>query len=1402
MRKIILRMNLRISFIICCFVVSSVSGQLNNLKFENLDVVDGLSSSTCSEIFQDKEGYLWFGTIDGLNKYNGYEFEIFRSIKNDTTSISNNRINKIEEDSAGNLWIGTNNGLNLLNKRTNKFLRINLYRNFSLSKNSQQIINDLLYDDINNVLWVGTNNGVIKIDLNDDNLNTANYEYSYYLNDHSNINSLDNNSVNVITKDENESIWVGTNGDHLNKYNENTDSFERVLIENLEPYELNHIPKKVFIDNEGDFWIGNDLSNLILWNKDKNKFNHISLLDKHVPILGFYQDKNGLFWVSTDVKGIYVFSKSKGQVKLLNHIVNDFSDPFSLPNNKGSKIFQDNKEVYWVGSYDKGVSKYDPSNYPFGYYFYKPLDTSGLSEKTIQSVLQDSKGRIWLSAYNGGLNLFDEKNKTFKHFGKSNRKSESLSSNKIMNTFESHDGFIWVCTLDGGLNKFDPETNTFEKFNNNPEDSMSIGQNSVWAGVEDSKHRIWLALRTEGISLYNPKNKKFKNFKRTFESEKSLLSNNVICVFVDSKNRLFFGTSLGVNYVDLNKLNEFIPEELEFEKLEGKSTKGIGINYITEDHLGNIWLGSDDGIYKLDSDLNISKSYSSQNGLPNNLVVGIKEDNNNNLWITTKGGLSLLNPTSEQIKNFNIHDGLQGLEFQSKSITKTKDGRIIVGGVNGFNIFNPNEIVTPVSVSLTPQITSLKLNNKVVVAGEAINGRILMNKHVSETRSLVLKHNENYLTFEFVALFLENPERVKYAYRLKGLDNEFIGLGANRIVNHSNLEPGDYVFEVKASIDDDWSKSEVAFIGIKILPPLWKTWWAYVLYFSGAILLIWFFMRLYSKSFQKNQEHKLDLMKIQFFINVSHEFRTPLTLILNPLEKILSGLHNSELVKSSAMSAQRSAMRLLHLVNQLLDYRKMDAGMAPLQLEKGDIVSFGKDIFLLFKGLAAKKEIDYQFICSSKKIVSLFDFDKIEKIITNLVSNAIKFTENGGEITIFIKEIIVNEKNKNYFSLQKEKIGNHVEITIEDNGVGLDKEQLENVFSRFYNLDLSKSGTGIGLNFTKALVEIHKGEITVRSKAKKGTSFRVKLPLGIKGEIEEVENVKNEFLINSLKSVEYDMLISNDDLTSDEPKEKESNQKSQTVLIVEDNRELRNHLKDDLKDLYIVKEAVNGEEGLKVASKHYPDLIISDVMMPKMDGFDMCKALKTEFDTCHIPIVLLTARSREEDLINGYQHGADAYLPKPFKMTILKARIKNLLETKERLKEKFSKLGAILPSEKLTTNSLDEAFIEKTTKVILDNISDPDFKLENVLKAVGIGRSQFYRKIQSITGQNPSNFIRSTRLRYASELLLNSAYSIKEVTHMTGFNSTAYFSKTFRELFNVSPSEFIEQNSKPEENNS
>ncbi|WP_276166027.1 hybrid sensor histidine kinase/response regulator transcription factor [Zobellia alginiliquefaciens] len=1369
---------------------TTLSAQFNTLKFENFETPEGLSSSTCSEIFQDKEGFLWFGTIDGLNRYNGYEFEIFRSVLNDPTSISNNRVNTITEDKFGRIWVGTNNGLNVYDRQTNKFTLIDLYGPLSLSSSPRKIINDVVYDLTGNAIWVATQNGAIKINLGESDY-LQNLKISYYLNDTSNNRSLDNNQVNTILTAANNELWITTDGQHLNRYDRSKDDFDRVFIQSERPYELNHIPKRVFIDDEGDFLIGNDLSNMIIWKRDKNEFRHFSLANSHIPVSNIYQDDTGILWLSTDGEGIFLYDKKTDQIT--RQIVNNLFDPFSLANDKPSIIYEDRSGILWIGSYDKGVSKLDPSKYSFGHYYYQPNNEKGLSEKIIQSVLEDAKGRIWLGAYNGGLNLFDEKNESYRHYNHVAGNNNSLSSDKILYTFESSNGKIWICTLDGGLNSFDSETEVFEQYQHSANNPQSIDQNSVWAGTEDSQNRIWLGLRTEGLNILDPRTETFYTYKNTVIKDIGLTSNIILYLFVDSKERLLIGTTLGLNVVELNNLKEFAPEEIDFGRVNEKGVEGNRINYITQDHKDNIWLGTDSGIFVLNKELKPIKSYSSLDGLPNNLVVGLEEDDNHNFWITTKSGLSFLDPEKDEIRNFNAHDGLQGSEFQTKSIEKTMDGRILAGGINGFNIFHPDHIKLPEAVKLKPLITDFKLNNKKIVKGDSLNGRVLIKDDLDAGKNIKLKYDENYISFEFVSLYFENPEQVQYAYKMHGLDDNFVQIGNNRVVNHSNLQPGDYIFEVKASVDGKWAEAGTTQLNIEILPPFWKTWWMYTLYAIAGGLILWVIMNYYTQKVREDQQHELDQMKLQFFVNVSHEFRTPLTLILNPVDKILSSINESSPMMNSAQTIQRSARRLLHLVNQLLDYRKMDVGMMPLQLEKGNIVKFSEDIFMLFKGLADQKELNYTFSADSETILAHFDLDKVEKIITNLISNAIKFTPQEGTITVSIHKVTQKVKTYDSVFFYKEKMGDYVEIIVEDSGRGLDKVQLKNIFSRFYNLDPSKTGTGIGLNFSKALVEMHGGDISVESQFKKGSKFIVKLPLNLDKEAAGTENIKNEFRINSMKAVEYEMLTTNELVTRKDFKEQVEDKNRPTVLVVEDNKELRTHLVNDLMEFYQVKQAANGEKGLKMAKKHLPDIIISDVMMPIMDGFELCKAVKSEFETCHIPVLLLTAKSLDDDKVEGYDSGADGYLSKPFVTRVLIARINNLLETKKRLRQRFSEIGGIIPASEVTTNNIDEVFLDKVTKTILDNVGDMDFKQEDLLKELGIGRSQLYRKINSLTGNNPSHFMRTVRLRKASELLKENQYSIKEISYMTGFNSTAYFSKTFRELFDVTPTEFIEK---------
>nr|WKN34555.1 two-component regulator propeller domain-containing protein [Tunicatimonas sp. TK19036] len=1368
--------------ILFCLISTYAGAQYANLKFEELSTMEGLSSSTCLEVFQDKEGFIWVGTIDGLNKYDGYDFEIFRPELGNPSSISSNRINAITEDAIGNLWVGTANGLNVFNKERKAFCRISL-QGEDVGLKARYLINTVFYDSAYNNLWVGTKNGLYRASLTGYRaMNGEQLAFKHFTHNSNNQHSLDDNDVSSIFSDAKGHIWIGSAGKYLNRFIRETETFERIFIDVEEAFELGHLPKSILVDEKDDFWIGNDLSKLVYWDRKRNTFELIASTENSIPIFELYLDDDQTKWVATDGYGLYILDK-KGDI--LQHIENDPAVPFSLPNNQPSKILQDDEGIFWIATYNKGIAKLVLSKSEFGHYFYKAGSSEGLSTGIAQSVMQDNEGRIWIGTDGGGLNLFDENTSTFQYYQHQTGNQNTLSSDKILFLEESYDGSIWVCTWDGGINRFYPQNGDVKQYKHDPRNANSIGQNTVWCAAEDDQHRLWLGTQTAGLNVYLPKHDQFKRFTHQPDNPNSILSNFVFSLFIDSKQRLLIGTSAGMSVLDLKQLSDSKLEEVIFETVQDAGILGNRINFITEDHEHNIWLGTDLGLHKLSEKLELLKTYSVKDGLPSNLIIGIQEDEQHNLWLTTKSGISRLDISKESFENFNVNDGLQGMEFQSKSITKTQDERIMAGGINGFNIFDPAEVGGNYE-GVQPIITSLKLFNEVINVGDTVDHKVLLTENIDQTDELVLNHDQGYITFEYVALYLQNPERVKYAYRMAGLEKEFVYDGKARAASYSGLAPGSYTFEVKAYLDGDLENAKVASIDIRVLPPLWKTWWAYVLYVLSFVIIAWLAIRFYVKIVREEKEHELDQLKLRFFINVSHEFKTPLTLILNPVDKILSAYNKPEAVRDSALVIQRSARRLLSLMNQLLDFRKMDLGKTPLELVKEDIVRFSKDTFLLFEDLAQSKSLNFKFESVPESLIGYFDPDKVEKILTNLLSNAVKFTDNGGSVFMTVRS-------------QKKAGKDFAEITVSDTGIGFKKEQLKEVFSRFFHVDSSKTGTGIGLNFTKGLVEIHKGQIMVESEYQKGSTFIVLLPLdkhAYKGV--QFKEMPSTYLqdTSAIRSTEYELAITDNQIYVDEALENQVDSKRPTVLIVEDNRELRLHLRNELRPQYKVREAAHGKEGLEKINKFYPDIVISDVMMPsmdmpEMDGFEMCRQVKTKLETCHIPIILLTARSLEEDRIEGYDTGADEYLPKPFNIGVLKARINNLLEAKKRLREKFSTISEMMASSEVANNTLDEAFLDKITKIILDNISDQDFRLEQLLKEVGMSRSQFYRKVSSLTGKNPSHFIRIIRLKYALGLLRKNQYSIKEIAYMSGFNSSAYFTKSFREHFGKAPNQYL-----------
>lgn len=1377
----------------------SLNAQYTHLKFENLSTSEGLSSSTCMEIFQDSEGYIWLGTIDGLNRYDGYEFTIYRPIINDPYSISNNRINAIAEDHQGYLWVGTSSGLNLFDKNSEKFYRIAIQWSDKSTASTKTTINDIFYDKKTKYLWIATKEGLGKISLNNVHLPLQEpVIFEHFTQSPGNLESLSSNEVVSIFSDNSQEIWVATDDKYLNHYLPETNHFEQIFPSTHQDQSLDHIPNSYLVDSQGNFLIGNNLAGMTYWNRLTNSLKQIHITEKNIPIFNIYQDTQKMIWISTDGYGIYLLDEN---LELVKHIIHQPSDPFSLPNDQPSFVLQDREGIFWIASYNKGISKLNFSKSLFGHFFYQSDKKDGLSDPIAQAVLQDRKGRIWIGTDGGGLHLFHEKSNSFEHINTSSGKA-ALSSDKILYLMESTDGTIWISTWDGGVNAYNPEKKQTIQYKHNPKDLLSIGQNTVWCSVQDPKNYIWLGTQNSGLNRYDPYQNRFYQYTTESNHTQGLLSNFVFSLFIDSKNRLLVGTALGLNILDLNKQPYAEKGLLKFDRLKETSLQGYRVNYIIEDYQGTIWMGTDLGLHHLASDLSLLKTYTTSQGLPNNLVVGIAQDSEGLLWITTKSGLSRFNPKTESFYNFNVHDGLQGMEFQSKSIEKLQDGRLLVGGINGFNLFDPHKIDTHLN-EVTPVLTGFKLFNNRVLPGDSVHTRILFQKPLTHLKELTLRYHEDQISFDFVALNYENPERVQYAYQMEGLDPQYIYNGTSRSANYSSIAPGTYTFRVKAKIDGTWKEAHSTALLITILPPPWKTWWAYLLYvviISGMVILGF---RYYTRKLKEEREHEMDQMKLRFFMNVSHEFRTPLTLILNPIDKILSTYNDPQAVRYSALTVQRSARRLLSLVNQILDIRKMDMGQTSLQLERTDIKSFVNELIILFQDVAKTKDIQLTFESNLSEGYCFIDTDKFEKILTNLLSNALKFTDREGKISVSLADTTIDQPRTllKFIKLNSEVKG--IQIKVTDTGIGLKEEQLKDIFTRFFHVDNTKTGTGIGLNYTKSLVELHQGHISVQSTYLQGTEFTIVLPVTPLSDESLISHALidpfNSYASNSVKATEYEIAINDNHqeaiianpTTSDATELPE--QEKTLVLIVEDNRELRMHLRNELKPHFKVKEAINGEEGLEKARKFYPDMIISDVMMPKMDGFEMCRQLKNNLETCHLPIILLTARSLEEDRIEGYNTGADEYLPKPFNINVLKARIRNLLDSRKKLRDKFTASSGVTVSAEITTNTLDEAFLDKATSEVLKKIDNPNFNLEDLITEMGMSRSHFFRKIQSITGQNPSTFIRTIRLKKATELLVTNSYTIKEIAFMVGFNSAAYFTKTFKELYQMTPNEYLMQ---------
>lgn len=1347
--------------------------------FKHITTDQGLPSNKIYSIAQDKTGFMWFGTDDGLTWFDGINFEIYKHDPNDKYSIPSDYISAIAEDpQTGNIWVGTDNGLTYFDKGKRKF-----YRNFIIPKNDSTLLKTRVTSMLvkNGTKWIGTFNGLYVFKGESD--TALVYENS--------------SSVYSIVEDARGNVWIGTSTG-IKLYNRKSNSF--VPFGNLQSRIWS-----VYLDSHNNLWVSTDSEGLFLIRDQKilNFTKEHQVLGR-IKVHSMTEDDDGnIYFVLRNDKGLCRFDYKTGQIRIFSP---DEYNPASISSSALLSILKDSFGNIWIGTFNNGVDFLDRNFKAFNHYKVS-LKPNGLLNNNIRAVFQDSDGDIWIGTKNGGgLSKFIPSSGTFVNYQYNPANPYSLSSRYIFSIGEAKPGWLLVGTFENGLDLFDKKNNRFYHLTHNPSDPKSIAQNNIYALYKDRYNVIWVGTGDQ-LQTFDFETRTFKIVKGATRIRCFLDYNDELMYMAGTDGLFLYNRRTNtVSGVPLNDINH-------------AQISSIDIYGLVMDTQGNLWIAINrGGICHYNVLTHICTLYTVKHGLSSKNTRSIQIDKNGNLWISTANGLSKFNPDTRKFINYYVADGLQSNSFERWAGLKTKNGYLLFGGNNGFNYFSPDSIKDNLII---PKVvfTNLKIFNKTVRVGE--KGSPL--KHdISATRELTINHQQTVLTFEFAALNYSVPENNKYAYILEGFEKDWNYVGNRQSATYTNLPYGTFTLRVKASNNNGVWNNEGVTIKITVLPPWWRTWWfnllAILLLIASTILIIRYRTRHLNLEKQKleqmvkertrsieiqnkqlsklnNKVKRISEMRLQFFTNVSHEFRTPLSLILGPLEKVLALHTTDDEIKQNLNVIKRNSNRLLNLINELMDFRSIESQNTALHLTHDNIVSYVQEIAGCFNDLAQQRNMDY-IINGHQPIELFFDRAIIEKIVYNLISNAFKYTQGGRRVQVEIKLW-----NKN-ISVGEEVIGkitntwNYAEIIVLDNGSGINEENLQRIFSEFYREGKTEAvGSGIGLALTKELVLIHKGFLTVRSRKNEGSAFSVKLPLGKewckKMVIEEHILHSLDFSRSQVTQIIDDIRKTEADKLQVENILKDRSKKRELILIVEDNIDLRNFLAHELSSDYNISLASDGEEGYSLAMKQIPDLIISDVLMPKKSGLELCSQLKNESQTCHIPIVLLTSMSEVSNQVSGLESGADDYIGKPFEISVLKARIQNLIKSRNRLRQIFHSSLETLAGE-ISSNPDDEKFLQKVLAIMDENIANPEFGASELVEKIGISKSVLHERLTKLTSQSAVEFITTVRLKKAAQLMQNSSLTVNEIALMVGYFDASYFGRRFKKQFGKTPTAYID----------
>ncbi|GAA4317483.1 two-component regulator propeller domain-containing protein [Mucilaginibacter gynuensis] len=1312
---------------------------------------------------------MWFGTFDGLNRYDGYDFKVFRNKFNDTTSLQHNYIYAIGEDSRQNIWIGTGQGLSILDPVSGSF-RWAYYIDYVTRKKYklQRSITQIKSDDKGN-LFIGTN------------------------------------SSGMFIKPFNSDVCVEL-------------SYQKANI-NLRDYTCQGIS----IDGDKRVWMFLFDIGLCYYDYTTGK---IKLFDGSIKTVNtIAADSEHNIWMAT-FNGLIKYAIPHKKIVADYH-----AGPGQLSGNNVISLLAGNKHELYIGTDGDGMSILNQATNTFSYV--KPGENEwSLGSKAVMDLYQDNESRIWIATLRSGINIIDAQKKYFHTISHEKGNNNSLVNNYVSSFCELDKNALFIGTEDGGLSLWNRKSNHFTNFVHNAADAGSLSSNVVTCLVKDQLNKVWVGTFAGGINRYNAQRRSFEHFD-CYNSSTRKTDKDVSLLYRDSRDNLWAGTfSDGTLYKFDRRLQKFtvfdqrISDPYTFyEDRKGQLWCGTAeyiikldtlkkahayyrldkpVRAIHEDKAGNFWIGTEGaGLCLFDrSTGKVTKRYTHTEGLSNNAVLSILEDESGKLWLSTFQGLTSFNYRDQSMVSYYEGDGLQSNQFSFGAALPLGSGELAFGGINGFNIFYPDSIVTR---NYMPAVafTNINVNNKKISDANTI----VNNNGARNIVGLRVPYNEAVLSFSFAGLEYSSPDHIKYAYYLEGWDKNWIQAGNQRTINYNNIPEGNYRLHVRSTNAlGKWSTKETT-LKLIILPPWFRSWWAYLLYVSAGAGVIFAFIRYKTNQaklkyqikierINSEKEHELNLRKTSFFTHVSHEFRTPLMLIINPLQEVLARVNRQ--TNAELDIVYRNARRLLSLIDQLLLFNKTENDGTDLHLSRINFYALCKLTYENFVYQARNKHVQYEFEANSEAVFIYGDKAKLEVILYNLLSNAFKFTKADGKIVFKLTES-----------------AERIEVSVYDNGAGIAPEVGDHLFEKFYRSpgqeSAQKAGFGIGLYLVHQFVQLHKAEINYKSSAEAGTTFYLSFRQGMSHfeGMPVAAEVDDECILLTELAGEQELVLNNiDRLVKADVAEVQNNavrtndtspeltgqmaSAQKTMLVIDDHPDMRAYISQIFKDQFIIIEASDGNEGVQKAKEYIPDIIISDIMMDGKDGLELCKDIRENPSLTHIPLILITANSSAAIKLSGIKGGADDYFTKPFDKDLLTARIATLLNNRNNLQNYFYK-KVTLNEQNVKISEDEKLFIDRCIAIIENRLDDDDFTIDELAKEINMSRSNLFKKIKAVSSLSPNIFVKYVRLRHAAELFINTTHNVNEVAAIVGFKDIKYFRAQFFQLFGLNPSDYIKK---------